>query len=61
MGSPNVLMRLGWTRNSLKVEEVVTVVGTLAKDGSKLANTRSVTLRDSGKKLFAGSSEGNTP
>ena len=61
MGSPNVLMRLGWTRNSLKLDDVVTVVGTLAKDGTKLANARSVTLLDSGKKLFAGSSEGNTP
>ncbi len=43
MGSPNALMRHGWNRNSLKPGDVVTVVGYLAKDGSKLANARSVT------------------
>jgi hypothetical protein len=32
------------------------VAGSLAKDGSKLANARSVTLAD-GRKVFAGSSE----
>jgi hypothetical protein len=54
LGSPNALMRLGWTRNSLKPGEVVTVEGSLAKDGSKLANARKVTLAD-GRKVFAGS------
>jgi hypothetical protein len=54
LGSPNALMRLGWTRNSLKQGEVVTVEGSLAKDGSKLANARKVTLAD-GRKVFAGS------
>jgi len=56
LGSPNGLMRQGWTRNSLKKGDVVTVAGSLAKDGSKLANARTVTLAD-GKKVFAGSSE----
>ena len=56
LGSPNGLMRQGWTRNSLKQGDVVSVSGSLAKDGSKLANARSVTLAD-GKKVFAGSSE----
>ena len=54
LGSPNALMRLGWTRNSLKPGEVVSVEGSLAKDGSKLANARKVTLAD-GRKVFAGS------
>lgn len=54
LGSPNVLMRLGWNRHSLKVGDVVTVQGSLAKDGSKLANARKVTLAD-GRKVFAGS------
>lgn len=54
LGSPNVLMRLGWNRHSLKVGDVVTVKGSLAKDGSKLANARTVTLSD-GRKVFAGS------
>ena len=47
-------MRLGWTRNSLKPGEMVSVEGSLAKDGSKLANARKVTLAD-GRKVFAGS------
>ena len=54
LGPPNVLMRLGWTRNSLKPGDVVTVEGSLAKDGSKFANARKVTLAD-GRKVFAGS------
>jgi hypothetical protein len=54
LGSPNALMRLGWTRNSMKPGEVVTVEGSLAKDGSKLANARKITLAD-GRKVFAGS------
>jgi len=54
LGSPNGLMRLGWTRHSLQVGDVVTVEGALAKDGSKLANARKVTLAD-GRKVFAGS------
>ena len=54
LGSPNALMRLGWTRNSLKPGEQVSMEGSLAKDGSKLANARKVTLAD-GRKVFAGS------
>jgi hypothetical protein len=56
LGSPNGLMRAGWTRNSLKQGDVVTVSGSLAKDGSNLANARQVTLAD-GKRVFAASSE----
>jgi hypothetical protein len=54
LGSPNGLMRRGWTRNSLKEGDVVTVAGSLAKDGSKLANARTVKLAD-GREVFAGS------
>ena len=61
MGSPNALMRLGWTRNSMKIEDVVIVDGTLAKDGSNLANVRTVVLASNGKRLLAGSSEGTNP
>jgi hypothetical protein len=56
LGSPNGLMRAGWTRNSLKQGDEVTVNGSLAKDGSHLANARTVVLAD-GRKVFAGSSE----
>jgi hypothetical protein len=60
MGSPNGLMRQGWTRNSMKIGDVVTVEGSAAKDGSNIGNARSVMLGD-GKRLFAGSSQSTTP
>lgn len=55
LGSPNALMRRGWSRTSLKPGVQITVNGYLAKDGSSLANARSITLGD-GRELFAGSS-----
>ena len=60
LASPNVLMRQGWTRHSLNVGDVVTVTGSQAKDSSKMANARTVTLAD-GKKVFARSSEDGGP
>jgi len=56
LASPNLLMRNGWTRSSLKIGDVVTVEAFLAKNGTNNANARSVMLGD--KKLFAGSSSG---
>jgi len=60
LGSPNGLMHAGWTRSSVKPGDVVTVNGSLAKDGSKLANARKVTLSDGTQVLAAssGDSEG---
>jgi hypothetical protein len=58
MGPPNMLERSGWTKNTIQIGTEVIVDGTLAKDGSKQANARSVTLADSGKKLGAATSEG---
>ena len=55
LGSPNALMRRGWSTRSLKPGDQVTVNGYLAKDGASLANARSITLSD-GHELFAGSS-----
>jgi hypothetical protein len=57
MGSPNALMRNGWTRNTMKVGMMVTFNGSLAKDGSNRMNTNSVSV--DGKKLGAASSEGD--
>jgi len=61
MGPPNGLQRSGWTRNTMKVGDEVIVQGTLAKDGSKQANARSVTMAGTGKKLGAASSEATNP
>ena len=60
LASPNVLTRQGWTRKSLGVGDQITVEGSLAKDGSKMANARIVTLAN-GKRIFAGSSGGDQP
>jgi hypothetical protein len=58
LAAPAMLMRRGWTRNSLKVGAVVTVNASLAKDGSKLANASTVKL-STGETVFAGSSGGD--
>jgi hypothetical protein len=57
MGSPNGLMRNGWTRNTLKIGDVVTVEGSLARDGSPYGNARTVVLASTGQRLFAASSQ----
>jgi uncharacterized protein DUF6152 len=53
LASPNALRRLGWTRDAIKVGEEVTVLVAPAKDGTKMANARTVTLAD-GRKMVAG-------
>jgi hypothetical protein len=55
LGAPAMLMRRGWTRTALPIGEMVTVNGSLAKDGSNLINASTITLSD-GKRVFAGSS-----
>ena len=61
MGSPNGLMRQGWSRNTMKIGDVVTVEGSLAKDGSPTGNARAVILTSTGQRLFAASSQGTNP
>jgi|SRR5690349_14887044 hypothetical protein len=54
-GAPNMLTRAGWSKDSLKPGDQVSVDGWLAKDGSNTCNARSVKMPD-GKSVFAGSS-----
>jgi hypothetical protein len=61
MGSPNGLMRQGWTRNTLKIGDAVTVEGSQAKDGTNVGNARVVILDATGQRLFASSSQTQTP
>ena len=61
MGSPNGLMRQGWTRNTLKIGDSVTVEGSQAKDGTNVGNARVVVLDATGQRLFAASSQTQTP
>ena len=53
-GAPNALYRAGWRKDSLKIGELVTVEGFLARDGSKLANMSTVTVAD-GRRVFSNS------
>ena len=57
-GTPNTLFRLGFTRDAVQVGSVILVEGYEARDGSKRANGRDMTLPD-GRKLFMASSVGN--
>jgi Family of unknown function (DUF6152) len=52
-GAPNSLTRSGWTKNSLKQGDEITVDGDLAKDGMNTLHARTVKFAD-GKTVFAG-------
>jgi hypothetical protein len=60
LGPPSMLMRRGWTRNSLKNGDSVTVTGFLSKLAPAVGNATTVTLSD-GRKVFAGSSADGEP
>ena len=59
-GTPNVLFRRGFTKNSLLPGTEIVVDGYQAKDGSRRANGRNLTLPD-GTTLFLGSSGTGAP
>ena len=59
-GTPNTLLRRGFTKNSLAIGTEIKVDGYQAKDGSMRGNGRDLTLPD-GKKLFLGSSGTGAP
>ena len=59
-GTPNVLFRRGFTKESLLPGTQVVVDGYQAKDGSRRANGRDLTFPD-GRKLFLGSSGTGAP
>ena len=59
MGSPNQLVRGGWTRRTMKIGDVLTVQGSRARDMSDNANAWVVILASTGQRLFAASSQGS--
>jgi hypothetical protein len=59
-GTPNTLLRRGFTRESLKAGQEVIVDGYQSKDGSLRANGRDITLPN-GQVLFLGSTGSDTP
>ena len=58
-GSPNIMLRRGFTKNSLLAGTSIIVEGYLAKNGSNRANGNSITFAD-GRKLFVGGSSPNS-
>jgi Family of unknown function (DUF6152) len=59
-GTPNTLVRRGFTRDSLKPGTEIRVEGFRAKNGANRANGRDLVLPD-GKRLFLGSSGTGAP
>jgi hypothetical protein len=51
----NGLLRRGWTRESIKVGDVITVEGFAARDGSNTANASTVVIAGTGERLYASS------
>ena len=58
MGGPNSLRNSGWTRETMKIGDEIIVDGSLAKNGTRSVNAKSVTMASTGKKLGAASSQG---
>jgi len=59
-GTPNVLFRRGFTKESLAIGTKIKVDGYQSKDGTHRANGRDLTFAD-GRKLFMGSSGTGAP
>ena len=59
-GSPNIMLRRGFTKESLQAGTELQVEGYQAKNGSNRANGSSVTFKD-GRRLFVGGSNPDIP
>ena len=59
-GSPNALLRRGFTKAALPAGTEIVIEGYQAKDGSNRANGRDITFAD-GRKLFLGSEKTGAP
>jgi hypothetical protein len=56
-GSPGALSRRGFKRGDLKIGDTIVVDGYRARDGSRLADARRVTLADG--RIVSGASAGD--
>jgi hypothetical protein len=59
-GAPNALTRLGWSRETLKLGDPVTIEGYLAKDATNTCNARTWKLPN-GQSIFAGQADTGAP
>ena len=57
-GTPNILLRRGFTKKSLEIGTEIVVEGYQAKNGDNRANGSNITFKD-GKRLFLGGSNPN--
>ncbi|MCZ6756975.1 MAG: DUF6152 family protein [Bacteroidetes bacterium] len=55
LGSPNGLIRRGWSRKSVQVGDEISVTGYRARDGSNRGNIKTIVLAD-GRELTGNSS-----
>jgi hypothetical protein len=53
--APNALYRLGWRPSTVTVGDMITVEGSLARDGSNLLNMGSATM--GGRRIFSGTAQ----
>jgi DNA/RNA endonuclease YhcR with UshA esterase domain len=61
LASPNLLVRNGWTKSTLKTGDVVSVEGYGSKDAKNIGTARTIVIKATGQRLVAGSSAGSTP
>ena len=61
LASPNLLVRNGWTKSTLKAGDVVSVEGYGSKDAKNIGNARTIVIKATGQRLVAGSSAGSAP
>ena len=61
LASPNLLVRNGWTKSTLKTGDLVDVEGYGAKNGKNIGNARTILIKATGQRLVAGSSAGSAP
>ena len=57
----SILQRLGWTVESFKVGDAVTVTGARAKDGRRLMRCTTITIGNQQLPCFGGQTRGQTP
>lgn len=60
-GSPNIMLRRGFTKKSLEAGTEIEVEGYQAKNGEHKANGGSITFKGDGRRLFVGGSNPDDP
>jgi hypothetical protein len=59
VASANGLLRRGWTRDTVKVGDTITIRGFAARDGTRTGNAAAVIKTSTGEALYASSGDGS--